>query len=183
MSKSMDKAQWLALAMHGDAGQRKWAEDFFRDGACSHLTFENTIQGFFAEMVAAEFLDDARPGNWDFYPNNNFVYPMSETLDSGLKGKPDGWYCSRALRHLTFEVKSGRPWAFGSDETKVWFAKTHNADRLIWVRDKCVRVASRVSDKYSDGIESPALYELTLLCSAREYINRADERLRLIAQQ
>lgn len=188
MDEAMNKTQWLALATFGTPAQKKFAEDFLRNGIGDRWAFENSKTGFFAEQVAAEFLNDARPNDWEFNADNCFVYPMRRMEEreadpeSPLKGNPDGWYNSRTLHHLTFEVKSGKPWAIGQTETKVWFCKTHNADRVIWVRDNCIRVLKRVSDKWSDkDKEDPALYEVILLEPAREYRNRASDKLRRIA--
>lgn len=188
MIETMNKTQWLALATFGTPGQKKFAEDFLRNGIGDSWAFENSKTGFFAELVAEEFLNDARPNNWGFDVDNCFVYQMRSEeereadAESPLKGNPDGWYNSKTLFHLTFEVKSGKPWAIGQDETHVWFSKTHNADRVIWVRDNCIRVLKRVSDKWpEDDKEDPALYEVILLEPAREYRNRATEKLRRIA--
>lgn len=188
MDEAMNKTQWLALAMFGTPAQKKAAEDFLRNGVGDRWAFENSKTGFFAEQVAAEFLNDARPHDWEFSADNCFVYQMrskeERTGESPIAGKPDGWYNSKTLFHLTFEVKSGKPWAIGQTETEVWFSKTHNADRVIWVRDNCIRVLKRVSDKWPDkDKEDPALYEVILLEPAREYRNRASEKLRLIASQ
>lgn len=186
MIETMNKTKWLALATFGTPAQKKFAEDFLRNGVGDSWSFENCKTGFFAELVAGEFLNDARPNDWGFNADNCFVYQMrrKEERDgeSPLKGKPDGWYNSKTMFHLTFEVKSGKAWAVGQTETKVWFCKTHNADRVIWVRDNCIRVLKRVSKRYEeDDKEDPALYEVILLEPAREYRNRATDKLRLIA--
>ncbi len=183
------KDAWLAKAMFGTDAEKTTLMNNLRitGNAAPKLAFDNSVRGFFGEMVAEKAIKDdvvfpdcqCRFDVW-----NDWVFEKGDCIHS--PAEPDGCvYLYDDLPH-SFDIKTTlRPTIRETEgSTEIIFVRTHNAEFIIWVSGDTLTLCDRISPSYAqDTIKAPAAYEVITQLDIGCYKRQTIKELRNLANE